>query len=179
MPSRLHCRIAVAALFGAVSGCTLLIPFDEVAVATEAGTDSQIPPDPTDARTGDSVAPPSDGGVTDATNYDACVGHPDGQYCGLDQIPWPSKDDQITCASNKVAVVRHCATGQGCLGMLNGYPDECDDCATKADGTYCGRDFPAWQPKNANQRVRCQSGREVGLLLCTTCKSDGTNSACE
>ena len=167
-------------LAGGATGCTLLIPFDEVEVSTDAGTDGAA--DPTDARPAmDGTVPPGDGGPNDATaatNYDACVGHVDGYYCGGDQIPWPVRDDRVTCASNKVAAVAHCTTGQGCLGMLDGYPDECDECSTKPDGTYCGRDFSGWQPKNANQRVRCQGGREVGLLLCTTCKSSGGASTC-
>ena len=180
VPARPSRRALVAALFvggaAALAGCTLLIPFDEVAV-TDAGTDSAVPPLP-DARTDTSV-PLGDGGVNDATNYDACTGAKDGYYCGGDQIAWPGKDDQIACKTGKVAVVRHCTTGQGCLGMLDGYPDECDECSTKADGTYCGRDFATWQTKNAEQRVRCQGGREVGLLLCGTCVSNGANSACQ
>ena len=63
--------------------------------------------------------------------------------------------------------------------MLDGYPDECDECAKKADGTYCGRDLPGWDVKNAQQRIRCQGGRVVGLLLCGICKSNGGASACQ
>lgn len=182
VPGRLSGRVIVAALLVAIAGagCTLLIPFDEVTVAADAGADS-APLGQTDARpdVADSGPLPGDGGASDATNYDACVGHLDGYYCGGDQVPWPVRDDRVTCTANKVSNVRHCTTGQGCLGMLDGYPDECDECATKADGTYCGRDFTGWQTKNASQRVRCQGGREVGLLLCTTCKSNGGASACQ
>lgn len=178
--TRLLAALSAAAL--AAGGCTLLIPFDEITPEGDAGlTDHETSP-PEDARVGDgdATSPPIDAGVNDgAVNYDACVGHIDGYYCGMDQIPWPNKDDQVTCGANKVTKVRHCSTGQGCIRMLDGYPDECDDCTTKADGTYCGRDFAAWQAKNANQRVRCQGGTEVGLLLCTTCKSNGAASACQ
>lgn len=186
--SRLR-SLVVAGAIGA-TGCTLLIDFDEVpALPADAETpdatpasaprdaatdtnesliDGPIEAGPTDAR------PPEDGG----TNPDACRSIVDGKHCGS-AVKWPRKDDLVTCQTSKVAVVTSCATGQGCLGMLDGYPDECDACAAMTDGTYCGRDFTGWDAKNAQQRIRCQGGRVVGSLLCTICKSNGVNAVCQ
>ena len=111
------------------------------------------------------------------------TGRPDGKYCGGDQIVWPSpgsKDDLVTCKTGAVTNVRTCTSGVGCIRMLSGYPDQCDECATKADGTYCGRDMAGWDPSNANTRVRCQNKAEVGLLLCANgCSSNGAASICK
>ncbi len=175
------CAWALAML----AGCTLLIDFQEVA-SVDGGPDTATPIGPPDVRVdsdsgldapGDTAR--SDG--RDATgNPDACKGHPDGKYCGGDQITWPSKEDLVTCKGGQILGVRFCATGQGCLQMLNGSPDECDECANKIDGMYCGRDLPGWDTSNAQFLLRCQTGRVVTLRPCpTTCKSAGVNSACQ
>lgn len=181
-------RTAVcAAALAMLAGCTFLIDFQDAPRADgDGGVDSSPPIGPPDVRVDGNIVPDgaADSGpdARDAiANPDACKGNPDGKYCGGDQIVWPldHKDDLVTCKANQVSLVKLCTTGQGCLGMLNGYPDECDDCAKKGDGTYCGRDFPGWDAKNAQQRIRCQSGRVVGSLLCTVCKSNGTSSVCQ
>ena len=180
-------RLAVAAgALAMLAGCTFLIDFEEVPRPAEGGIDGAVPVGPPDVRIdGPPGVNDADDGAIDTrdaiANPDACKTALDGRYCGGDQIMWPSdhKDDLVTCKSKVVSNVRLCTTGQGCVGMLNGYPDECDECAQKADGTYCGRDLPGWDAKNAQQRIRCQSGRIVGLLLCGVCKSNGGASACQ
>jgi len=174
-----------AAALATLAGCTFLIDFDEAPRAADGGiVDGSVPVNPPDVRVdGPITTDASDARpATDAiANPDACKTAADGRYCGGDQIVWPSdhKDDLVTCKNKVVSNVRLCTTGQGCVGMLDGYPDECDECAKKADGTYCGRDLPGWDLKNAQQRIRCQGGRVVGLLLCGICKSNGGASACQ
>lgn len=178
-------RLSLLAVFAsAAAGCTLLIDFDELPLAVEAGVDAPSTNLP-DVRVDVAMVPdaPVDAGsdVRDAiANPDACNGNEDGRYCGGDQIVWPSdrKDDLVTCKGGVVTSVRFCADGVGCIANLPGYPDECDECLKQGDGTFCGRDMPGWDPRNANQRVRCGSGREVGLVLCNTCKSMGDASFC-
>jgi hypothetical protein len=178
---------AFVAVAGALlAGCTFLIGFDEVPGAADAGFDGPTPIGPPDVRVdvsatgeGGSDAGPS---TTDAlANPDACNGKLDGKYCGGDTIVWPGdKDDLVTCKANVVSSVRLCNSGVGCIRMLNGYPDQCDECAAKADGTYCGRDMTGWEAKNADTRVRCQNKAEVGLLLCANgCSSIGATSVCK
>jgi hypothetical protein len=178
---------AFVAVMGALgAGCTFLISFDEVPGPTDAGTDSPTPLGPPDVRVDVSAPPDAAADVGPDTsdalaNPDACKGKLDGKYCGGDTIVWPGdKDDLITCKANAVSNVRFCASGVGCIRMLNGYPDQCDECGSKADGTYCGRDMPGWDPKNAETRVRCQNKAEVGLLLCAAgCSSNGAASVCK
>ena len=170
--------VAVAML----AGCTLLIPFDEVAATVdgaapflqETSTDKDVTPDVSVVEAGADARDAS-------ANPAACKANTDGKYCGGDQIVWPAdrKDDLITCKSAAIASVRLCASGTGCISMRPGYPDECDECAKRADGTYCGRDLPGWDVKNANERVQCALGRKVANLLCTSCKSNGAASACQ
>jgi hypothetical protein len=170
-----------------LAGCTFLIDFQEVPKAGDDGGDAAPPSGPPDVRVEANLPDASDAAdagrdARDAlANPDACKGHIDGKYCGFDKITWPveRKDDLVTCKANLVSAVKLCGTGQGCLAMLDGYPDECDECAKKTDGTFCGRDFPGWDAKNAQQRIRCQGGRVVGSLLCTVCKSNGTTSVCQ
>ncbi len=170
-----------------VAGCTFLISFDDAPIAAEAGFDAPMS-NPPDVRVDAPALPDAsaeaatDAGSDALTNPDACKTNQDGKYCGGDQIVWPgSKDDLITCTKSAVSSVRLCGTGIGCIRMLSGFPDQCDECATKADGTYCGRDMPGWDPANANFRVRCQNRAEVGLLLCNApgCGSNGAASACK
>jgi len=186
-PRRLLPLTAVVAVAGAlIAGCTFLIGFDEVTETPEGGLDAQTPIGPPDVRV--DVGNPPDGS-TDAgpdtsdarANPDACQGKLDGKYCGGDTIVWPGdKDDLVTCKASLVSNVRLCTSGVGCIRMLNGYPDQCDECGSKADGTYCGRDMTGWDPKNAETRVRCQNKAEVGLLLCAAgCASNGAASACK
>lgn len=169
-----------------LAGCTFLIDFDEVPRSDDGGLEaSTTPVGPPDVRVDGNASPDASADAVaprDAiANPDACHTAIDGKYCGNDQIVWPAdrRDDLVTCKGKLVSAVKLCATGQGCFGMLDGYPDECDECAKKADGTYCGRDLPGWDAKNAQQRIRCQGGRIVGSLLCGVCKSNGVTSACQ
>ena len=164
-----------------------MISFDDVAVPGEGGITVDAPP-PIDRP--DVFVEVKEAGVDSSfdsgdaiANPSACKAHGDGKYCGGDMITWPAdrKDDLVTCKASVVSSVRYCAAGVGCIANIAGYPDECDECGKKADGIYCGRDMPGWDAKNANQRVRCGSGREVGLLLCggAGCKSNGAASVCQ
>ena len=181
-------RAAFAAAAAAtLAGCTFLIDFEEVPPPADAsGVDSSVLPGAPDVRV-DGPLPVDAGRDAEAAARDAiadptaCKTKPDGKYCAGNQIDWDggNNDDLITCKAALVSAVRLCSQGTGCIAMLEGFPDECDECAKKTDGTYCGRDMPGWDAKNANQRVRCQNGRLVGLLLCAnTCKSMGAASLC-
>lgn len=162
-----------------LTACTLLIPFDEVPVE-DAGTDAVAAPDVV-------VEPADDGGadvVIDARPpTQACRDASDGQYCGTHpRIAGyeGDRDDLVTCVAGEAMTVKHCASGTGCIRMVEPYPDQCDECTGRADGVYCGRDMPGWQASNANMRVRCGNGALVGILLCggNGCMSNGDASAC-
>lgn len=172
-----------------IAGCTFLIGFDDVPGATDASFDGPTMINAPDVRVdapAKTDAPVADAGVDarDAiANPDACAGAVDGKYCGGDQISWPvaNKDDLVTCKSKVVSNVRLCADVGGCIRMLNGYPDQCDECAKKADGLYCGRDMGGWETKNLNSLVRCQNKAAVTVTPCgaQVCTSNGAASSCK
>lgn len=168
-----------------LAGCTFLIDFDAPEAPAEAGLDSAVPPGPPDVRIdGSGVEASVDAGadVRDAiANPDACKGNPDGKYCGGNQIVWPAanKDDLVTCKGQVVSIVKLCSGVGGCIRMANGFPDQCDECGTRADGFYCGRDL-GWEPKNAERRVQCQNKASIAQPVCPSgCMTNGAASLCK
>lgn len=188
---RHHARALSALLAAAattLAGCTFLITFDDADPSDGGTADAPFRPDPPDVRidapaSTESSVPDAGKDARDAlANPAACKGAADGFYCSGNTIPWEAgnKDDLVTCRGQVVTTVRLCDQGVGCIRMLTGYPDQCDECAKKADGTYCGRDMTGWEAKNADTRVRCQNGAQVGLLLCSNgCQSNGATSICK
>ncbi len=175
------------ALSGAVlgAGCTFLISFEAADPGPDGGDIDATPNAPDAERTFDVRAepdPPQDAGRDwDLDSLTACKGHLDGLYCNGNQnvtVTGADNDDLVTCIGGKVNRIRFCDKGNGCIRMLDGYPDQCDECFKKGDGVYCGPDL-GWHPQNKNQRVRCQSGSQVGLLLCGTCVPNGASSYCK
>jgi len=177
---------AVAMASAVLAGCTFLIDFDPAETEPEdAGVDSTVPPGPPDVRVEGSAPDAAvDGGPEprDAiANPDACTGKSDGMYCGGNQIVWPvdRNDDLVTCKGQAVSIVKFCSGVGGCIRMLNGFPDQCDECATRPPGKYCGRDL-GWEPKNAERLVRCQNDASVDSPVCPNgCMSNGASSACK
>ncbi|GAC1540056.1 MAG: hypothetical protein NVS3B10_04740 [Polyangiales bacterium] len=182
--------LATAGTASMIAGCTFLISFDDVPTAADAAGGGPMVDDAPDVRVDAPALDAADGAkdagtdVRDAiANPDACVGFPDGLYCGGDQISWPvaSKDDLVTCKNHVVSNVRFCADIGGCIRMLNGFPDQCDECAKKVDGFYCGRDMGGWDTKNYNSLVHCQNKAAVSVMPCgtLTCTSSGAASSCK
>jgi hypothetical protein len=161
-------------LGGGVSACTLLIPFDDVPLA-DAGPDALAP----DVLVIDAGSDVTADAVSDAK---PCKDAADGFYCATQPklVGYEGdRDDLVTCRMGEIFRVRLCDAGTGCIRMVDPYPDQCDECATKANGTYCGRDMPGWEAMNDNMRVRCGNGALVGILLCAAgCTSNGASSAC-
>jgi hypothetical protein len=181
--------LATGAAAAMIAGCTFLIGFDDVPGPADANADGPNVVNAPDVRVDAPQAGPdgsSDAGADarDAiANPDACVSLSDGLYCGGNQISWPiaDKDDLITCKNHVVSNVRYCADIGGCIRMLNSFPDQCDECAKKTDGFYCGRDMGGWEPKNLNSLVHCQNKAAVSVMPCgaLTCTSSGAASSCK
>jgi hypothetical protein len=180
--------LATAVASVMIAGCTFLISFDDVPSPADATADGSMignaPDVRVDSAATDATDASNDAGARDAiANPDACVGFPDGLYCGGDQISWPvaNKDDLVTCKAHVVSSVLYCADIGGCIRMLNGYPDQCDECAKKADGFYCGRDMGGWETKNLNSLVHCQNKAAVSVMPCgaLVCTSNGAASSCK
>ena len=191
--------IAFGALLLSGAGCSLLISFDEVP-SDDAGTDVGRPPTRTTPDAGvpstdvDAGSTP-DGGplvpVTPAcdTTYPlsaikGCGSIAEGgQICAdnpaLTSYPTDRTNDVVTCSKTGATCVRHCTA---CAHLPSGFPDQCDQCAGKTDGKYCGTDM-GWQPENFRLLVTCTAGRMSAASACSTrgCDSKGGtgNAACK
>ena len=173
--------IALLEGVSALAGCTA--PYAEAVDGAAVNEGDASADAPADSALPDGAIL-DDGSIVllDAAASKACETKSDGTYCNGNGInlEGASKDDLVTCKGQLVSSVRLCSNGVGCVRTFSGYPDQCDECGTKADGTYCGRDMAGWDPKNAETRVRCQNHAEVGLLLCAgVCSSIGSASGCK
>jgi hypothetical protein len=175
---------ASAVALATLAGCTFLISFDDAPRAeAEADAESPARADVTNAPDVEVVdAGPSDAPKDiDLAEVTSCVGMSSGLYCGNNQIKnYPgSKDDLVACDGGKVASVKACTTGVGCIHMPNPKPDQCDECARKpVGGFYCGRDMYQWVAENKDVRVQCMAGSTVDTTLCATCTSKDAASTC-
>jgi hypothetical protein len=64
--------------------------------------------------------------------------------------------DVVTCNGSAASCVQHCTAL--CVAMPSGFPDECDECSGKVDGTYCGTEMIGWSTKNNKLLIHCRSG---------------------
>jgi hypothetical protein len=169
----------ITALFGIGAGCTLLVSFDD------KPRDSGVPlPDrttqPTSSNTNDTgPEPDEDSGLSppdpskcdlafDRAAIKGCVAFQEnGQICGdnqgLTNYPGNQADrgkDVVTCSKTRgVICVQHCATK--CAHLPEGFPDQCDLCAGRFDGMYCGLEMQGWPNNNFNLLIKCTAGRMV------------------
>jgi hypothetical protein len=181
-----------------VEGCSVLVSFDDVDPAVEAGAGRESGGAVgRDARADDG----DDDGFRDATppNGDVDAGLPVGvppcdttlldaisckdvprANCAKNDNVFPSypadrTKDLVSCnKADRPTCVRHCPNG--CAIMPDGFNDECDVCAGKGDGWYCGRDLPLVHPENADLAFECENGhaREVRRSQCpdTACGAE-------
>jgi hypothetical protein len=175
--------LAASAAAAALAACTFILPFDEID-PDGGGLDARVPDraDPEDTFVPDSGGP--DVKVVDAArdvDLDAlasCAGKT-GTFCGNNQLDaYPFPDDLVVCDAGKVVKATPCTTGTKCIHLQNPHPDQCDECASKADGYYCGRDFSGWiktgTDNNANIRVHCRSGGQDRIDYCQTTCTEST-----
>src|SRR6267142_2143736 len=159
-----------------LAGCTFLIDFKDIPQDTtlEAAADAEPSPADRSTNAGKVDAPSDARPYKDALN---------GLYCATQPMLvgyQGDRDDLVQCLGGLVASAKKCDGGNGCLRMMDPLPDQCDECAKKANGTYCGRDMVGWRPENANVRVQCDNGAAVGILKCALgCQSQGTTSFCK
>lgn len=92
-------------------------------------------------------------------------------------------NDLVTCnAGSQVVCVTHCPSG--CVEMPTGFSDECDPCATKNDGDYCGSDV-GWTADGANVAITCSGHVLTAKNTCAgkvcnkaNCTAGGDPSTC-
>jgi hypothetical protein len=155
------------------AGCTFLIDFQDQP-ACDGGACA------------DAAADGGDGAVLlpDVADgpYAPCEGLGNGAYCGTDHLKAyrGSANDLVQCADGGLAKAIFC--DGGCLSMPDPFPDTCGGCLGKANGTYCGRDFPDF-PHGAGGDddflIGCQSDNTVVNSPCPHgCKSSGADASC-
>ena len=109
-------------------------------------------------------------------SYLPCKGLKSGLYCGGDHLVayrGPSTD-LVTCDGGAIAKVRPCGDA-GCIAMVDPFPDTCNECPTKQNGTYCGRDFAGFPAGDSDMLIGCQLGNVSQNYACPHgCKSNGT-----
>ncbi|MBX3205030.1 MAG: hypothetical protein KF764_08165 [Labilithrix sp.] len=183
--------VVSGALSALALGCTFLIAFDEVpSLDASAPLDAATEPAPAEDAGADEPAPVADGGDADAPapltpacdatfpldQIKGCAGFVEGgQICadhaGFTAYPGDRTRDVVTCSKAGATCVRHCVA---CAHNPNGFPDQCDQCTGKPNGTYCGTDM-GWQPTNFRLLVTCNADRMTTSIACSTrgCDSRG------
>jgi hypothetical protein len=174
MRSRIGVAFVALALAG--GGCTLLVEFNDVEPSV---LDAAVPDDgsPPDAAVPD--APPFDGGplpfppacdpAFPLTQLNCSVSRPN---CAKSTTVFPSypagqsrDDDLVGCDGGLNPVcVQHCPAG--CATMPSGFPDQCDDCNGRPDGTYCVKDLREPDDRNLGLAVDCTGGRTTKAYVC-------------
>lgn len=184
--------LVLATVVGAcAAGCTFLVSFDDVPSAGEPADEGS--PDAGRGRTSSSSSSSSSSsgssGDTSSSSSSSsssgtvekfppdCDGNVNlgdiscGNYtraeCGSEPgVTGIEANDLVECdAAKQPQCVRHCPNG--CAEMPSGFPDQCDDCFGKPNGTYCAKDFRNWDPKNAVFAIRCQDGRKAEHTNCS------------
>lgn len=183
--------VLAGGLVGASAACTFLITFDDVPSAdagdeappdsapsappSTASTSPPPPPPPApDASAPAPITPPCDA-TFPLKEVQGCASYVEGaQICAdstsLTSYPGDRTHDLVTCSKEGATCVRHCAA---CAHLPNGYPDQCDACSDKTDGTYCGTDM-GWQPVHFKLLATCTGGRVASASACANgCDSQG------
>jgi hypothetical protein len=179
---RASARLSIVAFVAAVGGCTLLVQFDDV---DTSGEDAAVPERDVNQPPDDSgVVAPSDGGtVIGPDGAPIAFPPPCDPSFPLDQVScnpsyprpncakntgifasyptgYPRDDDLVVCTgSTKPTCVQHCPFG--CAQMPATFPDACDDCKDRPDGTYCMKDLRGTDGRTHGLAIDCQAGKSV------------------
>lgn len=176
-------RVLLLAIIALGVGCTFLIDFDEVPVPPETGSNDVDAGDAvvvidggdrSDAK-GSEGGPPAFPPPCDPTfplNQLSCNASFPRPNCATNTTVFPSypaghprEGDLVTCNGGAhPTCVQHCPFG--CLTMPQGYPDECDDCVGRADGTYCVKDLRGPDGRNLGLAVDCVLGKTMMVHVC-------------
>jgi len=174
--------LAPAVLAAAGTGCTFLIAFDDVPV--EAGVLDDASGDGFEAAVADAgeeantdtgqtpFPPPCDPtfpvGAVDCNGQKLATCAKNPVFTSYPPAGDRANDLVVCSAGSKATCVRHCPSG--CAPMPTGFPDQCDDCAGRPDGFYCGRDLRGSAPETYDVAVQCLDGGTVRGSICGTNK---------
>jgi hypothetical protein len=101
-----------------------------------------------------------------------------GWYCGNNGLDDLLPDaDLVYCDAGGIGSLTVCEAG--CLHVVDPFPDSCNPCGGQANGSYCGRDLPGFNPENADILIGCGAGQVDLQDACVHgCGSNGKMSAC-
>ena len=181
-------RVMLLAIVALGAGCTLLIDFDAAdpeitdagSVANDVGAFDATPRPDTSTPDGGPPAfpPPCDPGFP--LNEVQCNASFPRPNCASNSGVFPSypagrprAGDLVTCNGGPTPTcVQHCPFG--CTAMPTGFPDACDDCVGRADGTYCVKDLRGPDGRNLGLAVECVGGKTVKGSVCGVGRCDTT-----
>lgn len=154
-------------------GCTALVdfidaPFDpcEAGLCKDQTVDVAAVDAGTDAR---------DAAGIDASG--ACKTKSNGFYCGNNGLTVLLPKEYLVECRDAAALVTRC--DGGCLGFPATYPDRCDPCPGKANGTYCGSQFKLGA-EDSEFLLSCGNGSAIIQKLCTLgCTGDAGTATCK
>jgi hypothetical protein len=182
--------IRAAITFGALGagalplGCSALVQFDD-----QPSCDGGLCAEDASLAFDSSADSPLafDGGANDAAKDasrdvfdESCKGLNAGMYCALDHLKGylGAQTDLVNCDGGAVYAVVHCGDA-GCVSMVDPFPDTCNECPQKSNGTFCGRDFSGFPTADSDMLIGCQSGIVVQNFACPHgCKSAGSDASC-
>ena len=99
-----------------------------------------------------------------------------GAYCGKSTengFCCGAPGTLYTCVGGSISAMKTCSPD--CIIDPAGYPDTCDECSTKHDGTWCGSEFSGYDPLLKNVVFTCQSGVDVDTPTPTACSGAQPN----
>lgn len=182
--------LVALAFVGAADGCTFLVSFDDVPVE-DAGIDRRQSADrelpdtftPEDVGTDAPIRPPTPpcDPAFPLSEVKGCETFINGAEVCADNsalVDYPgASTDLVACAKQQGATcVRHCIA---CAHLPEGFPDQCDQCIGRPDGTYCGTDM-SWQPIHFKLLVTCAGERMDSARACANgCDSKGGTGSAE
>jgi hypothetical protein len=180
---RLVVRVLLLGTVALGVGCTFLIDFDEVTSKPDTGS--------TDDDAGDALVAFDAKDSMDAKGTDGgpvAFPPPCDPMFPLDQVVCNPSYPRPNCASNTTVFPafpaghprngdlvtcnggahptcdQHCPFG--CFGMPTGFPDICDDCNGRTNGTYCMKDLRGPDGRNLGFAVDCDGGKTVMVHQC-------------
>ncbi len=162
-----------------IGGCTFLIDFDDMPPLADGGGSGDAEAGVKDTGIDGNDAKPTEGGPiafpppcdpTFPLNKVTCNPSFPRPNCASNTsifatYPTNRGEDLVTCNGGSTPTcVQHCPFG--CAVMPQGYPDMCDDCDGRPDGTYCVKDLRGPDGRLLGLAVDCKNGRAVMGHVC-------------
>lgn len=185
--------LSFVAIVATAASCTLLVTFDDVppdAVdAAVSERDVFVPEPAPDASEGGTIVGPDGSTIAFPPPCDptfplddvACKPEFPRPNCAKNTgiftsypASYPREADLVVCnGGTKPVCVMHCPFG--CAQMPSGFPDACDDCNGRPDGTYCMKDLRGTDGRTHGLAIDCKDGKTVETYNCGLARQCATD----